>query len=158
MSTPVVVDYDVWYPFQWYVRHPQDQGKLSFSCFQDESEPGWTSDCKTVNESSDASARVLSIAHGGRDRESLEEFRRSGPFQHLLWFPESYRRPGEDREKEGSFLGFRGVPSKDQFSKDFRFFGSVATSRGSWSEALDYWIFRRLDKPWFDAQYYTYLP
>ena len=158
LSTPVVVDYDVWYPFQWYVRHPQDQGKLSFACFQAESEPGWNSSCKRVDESRDASARVLTTGHGIRDSEFLEEFRREGPFQNLLWFPESYRRPGEDRPREGSFLGFRGVPNQEQLSKDFRYFGSVATSRDSWNDALNYWIFRRLDDPWFDAQYYSYLP
>jgi 4-amino-4-deoxy-L-arabinose transferase-like glycosyltransferase len=158
LTTPVVVDYDVWYPFQWYVRHPQDQGKLSFACFQGESEPGWNSSCKRVNDSREASARVLTTAHGIRDSEFLEDFRREGPFQNLLWFPESYRRPGEDRPREGSFLGFRGVPNKAQISKDLGYFRSVATSRDSWNDALNYWIFRRLDDKWFDAQYYSYLP
>ena len=158
LTTPVVVDYDVWYPFQWYVRHPHDQGKLSFSCFQTESEPGWTSGCNTVTDSSPASARVLTTAHGIRDSKDLEDFRQEGPFQNLLWFPESYRRPGEDRQREESFLGFRGLPSKEQITKDFQYFKSVAASRQSWRDALDYWVFRRLDKQWFDAQYYIYLP
>ena len=106
----------------------------------------------------EASARVLTTGHGFRDRESLEDFRQEGPFQNLLWFPESYRRPGEDRQAEGSFLGFRGVPNKEQITKDLQYFKSVATSRKSWNDALDYWIFRRLDKEWYDAQYYSYLP
>ena len=158
LDTPVVVDYDVWYPFQWYVRHPHEQGKLSFSCFKGESDPGWDSGCKSVPDSAEASARVLTTGHGVRDREFLEEFRQEGPFQNLLWFPESYRRPGEDRKREGSFLGLRGVPNKEQFTKDIEYFKSVAASRRSWNDAFDYWIFRRLEKPWYDAQYYNYLP
>ena len=36
LAAPVQVDYDVWYPFQWYVRHQEKDGNLSFTCFKDQ--------------------------------------------------------------------------------------------------------------------------
>ncbi|MCH7713945.1 MAG: hypothetical protein IIC99_10025, partial [Chloroflexi bacterium] len=154
----VVVDYDVWYPFQWYVRNVQVDGALSFACFKGESEDGWNDGCKRVSESPEASARLLTMGHGDRDMEYLAHFVKRGPLQNLLWFPESYRRPGENRQAEGSFWGFRGVPSKEQFTKDLEFFRSSAVDRESWFQALDYWLFRRLERDWYDAKYYSYLP
>ena len=158
LDAPVVVDYEAWYPFQWYVRHVQEEGKLSFRCFKSEDEDGYVPSCKPVSDSQDASAWLIDKKHGERDQESLEELRREGPFRNLIWFPESYRRPGEDRPAEGSFLGLKGIPNREQFTKDVRFFKSVVGSRDSWREGLDYWIFRRLEDPWYDSLYYTYLP
>ncbi len=158
LETQIVVDYDVWYPLQWYVRHLHDQKSLRFACFKSESDPAWTSDCKPVSESTEASARLLTTVHGDRDEADLEHFRRDGPLKSLLWFPESYRRPGENRAYEGSFLGFRGLPSKVQFTKDLRYFQSALSSRKSWSDGINYWLFRRLEDPWYDALYYSYLP
>ena len=40
----VTVDYDMWYPFQWYVRNVQEAGFLSYSCFKNEGEDGWHAD------------------------------------------------------------------------------------------------------------------
>ncbi|PKB64836.1 MAG: hypothetical protein BZY80_01840 [SAR202 cluster bacterium Io17-Chloro-G2] len=154
----VVVDYDVWYPFQWYVRNAQDDGELSFACFKGESEDGWNDSCKRVSDGPTASARVLTMGHGDRDGEYLAQFEKRGPLQNLLWFPESYRRPDENRQAEGSFWGFRGVPSKEQFTKDLGFFRSSAISRDSWFRVLDYWLFRQLERDWYDAKYYSYLP
>ncbi len=154
----VVVDYDVWYPFQWYVRDAQDDGALSFACFKGKSEDGFNDSCKQVSEAPTASARLLTMGHGDRDGEYLAQFEKRGPLKNLLWFPESYRRPDENRQAEGSFLGFRGIPSKEQFTKDLTFFRSSATSRESWSQALDYWLFRRLEREWYDSKYYSYLP
>ena len=98
------------------------------------------------------------MGHGDRDGEYLAEFEKRGPLKNLLWFPESYRRPDENRQAEGSFLGFRGIPGKEQFTKDLVFFRSSATSRKIWFEALDYWLFRRLEREWYDSKYYSYLP
>ena len=154
----VVVDYDVWYPFQWYVREAQDDGVLSFACFKGKSEDGFNDSCKRVSEAPTASARMLTMGHGDRDGEYLAEFEKRGPLKNLLWFPESYRRPDENRQAEGSFLGFRGIPGKEQVTKDLVFFRSSATSRKIWFEALDYWLFRRLEREWYDSKYYSYLP
>ena len=157
-DTKVVVDYDVWYPFQWYVRHPHQDGELSFACFKGKSEDGKTDDCKRVSDAPEASARVLTMGHGDRDKRFLDQFQQSEPLQNLLWFPESYRRPDENRQAEGSFWGFRGVPGKEQFSKDLGFFRDSALSRETWSNVLDYWMFRKLERDWYDAKYYSYLP
>ena len=157
----VVVDYDAWYPLQWYVRHLHIEGRLTFSCFKAEDDPGSTTDCQPVSdlpEDEKPSARILTRAHGDRDNAFLEEYQREGPLQNLLWFPESYRRPGEDRAAEGSFLGFRGLPGRVQLSNDFQYFKSALGSRDSWRDGLDYWLFRKLDQPWYDSQYYLYLP
>ena len=157
LDAPAVVDYETWYPFQWYVRHAQKDGKLAFRCFKGEDEDGHTSGCKTAGDSEEASAWLLTKEHGERDEESLEDLRREGPFRNLIWFPESYRRPAEDRPAEGSFLGLKGLPNEEQFTKDVRFFKSVAGSRDSWRDGLDYLIFRRLEQPWYDSLYYVYL-
>ena len=157
-DAPALVDYEAWYPFQWYVRHAHKEGKLSFRCFKTEDEEGYVPSCKTITDSSKASAWLIDKKHGERDEEQLADFRREGPFRNLIWFPESYRRPGEDRPSEGSFLGLKGIPNREQFTKDVRFFKSVAGSRDSWREGLEYWIFRRLEDTWYDSLYYTYLP
>ena len=158
LDAKVVVDYDVWYPFQWYVRHAQDDDALSFACFKGKSDEGWNDSCKRVSDAPEASARLLTLEHGDRDKEYLAQFVKRGPLQNLLWFPESYRRPGENRQDEGSFWGFRGVPGKEQFSKDLAFFRSSATSRKSWVQVMDYWLFRKLEREWYDSKYYSYLP
>jgi hypothetical protein len=33
-NAPVRLDYEMWYPFQWYVRHEERKGSLQFSCFK----------------------------------------------------------------------------------------------------------------------------
>ena len=154
----MVVDYDVWYPFQWYVRNVQKDGLLSFACFKGDSEEGTHDGCNRVFESHAASARILTLEHGDRDKQYLAEFEQKGPLQNLLWFPESYRRPGENRQDEGSFWGFHGIPSKEQFTKDLTFFWTSATNQKSWSRVIDYWLSRKLEQPWYDSKYYSYIP
>ena len=153
----VGVDYDMWYPFQWYVRQPQTQDVLRFSCFKDDSEEGWNSSCNPVPEEPDSRAYLLTINHGNRDSETLQEYQPDGPRRNLLWFPESYRRPNENRPDEGFVWGFRGIPNKEQLSLDFKYFKDVATSRESWFDALDYLIFRKLDQEWYKSEYYSYI-
>ena len=45
-----------------------------------------------------------------------------------------------------------------QLAKDFGFFRDSVSSRVKWAEVLDYVIFRRLDSPWYQSEYYAYLP
>ena len=94
-------------------------------------------------------ALLVKDAHIGDDAVVQETYRRQGASNNLLWFPETYRRPDENRENE---------PMHTQLAKDFRFFANTAVSRDSWVDALDYVLFRNLDHPWFTSQYYTYLP
>jgi len=155
----VGVDYDLWYPFQWYVRHPQTQNVLRFSCFKEESEEGWNASCNPVPEEPDSRAYILTLDHGNRNAETLDDYEQEGPLRNLLWFPESYRRPNENRPGEGFVWGFRGIPSKVQLSLDFKYFKEVASSRESWFAALRYLIFRKLDpdQEWYKSEYYSYL-
>ena len=155
----VKVDYDLWYPFTWYVREEAQQGgPVSFSCFKEEEEDGWNASCKPVEEPTDSKALMLSVSHGRRDADALSEYQRDGPLRNLLWFhEEAYRRPGEDRPTEGSPWGIKGLPNKAQITKDFVYFKSVAANKESWFDALDYILFRNLSGDWYNSEYYTYL-
>ena len=153
---PVKVDYDVWYPLQWYVRDHSTDGRLNFQCFEITSEDN--SGCVVLPESleedgsftfGNAAALVVKDGHVGDDAAVREQYQKQGPFKELLWFPESYRRPDESREEE---------PMHTQLAKDFGFFRDSVSSRVKWAEVLDYVIFRRLDSPWYQSEYYAYLP
>ena len=155
-ARPVKVDYDVWYPLQWYVRKHATDGRLNFQCFEltSDDRPG----CVVIPESQqedgsftfgNVGALVVKSGHVGDDAAVREHYRRQGPFKELLWFPESYRRPEENREDE---------PMHTQLAKDFGFFRDSVSSREKWAEALDYVIFRELDTPWYSSEYYAYLP
>ena len=157
-GNPVLVDYDMWYPFQWYVRHHHDEGILQFKCFKAEGEDGWNSSCSPVSEEQVSRTLLLKSTHGGEDVESRVENEREGPFRDLLWFPESYRRPHENRQAEGSQWGVRGIPSTKQLSEDFSYFGKVAVSRESWADGINYLVFRDLEADWFISEYYSFLP
>ena len=45
----VQVDYDIWYPFVWYVRDHDRDGRLRFSCFKSEGESGWNDSCNSLD-------------------------------------------------------------------------------------------------------------
>ena len=154
----VRVDYDMWYPFQWYVRKVQEDGLLSFACFKSEGEDGWNTNCKPADEDEDSAALLLTLPHIRPNAESLERFESHGPFRDLIWFPESYRRPNEDRANEGFVWGLRALPNSHQLGLDFQYFEEVAKSRESWADALAYLFTRRLDDEWYKSEYYSYLP
>ncbi len=153
---PVKVDYDVWYPFQWYVRDHSTDGRLNFHCFevneQDDSGcivlSGSLNDDGTY-EFGNVAGLLVKEGHVGDDADAQVGYRREGPFSELLWFPETYRRPDENREEE---------PMHTQLAKDFSFFRASASSREKWAEALDYVLYRELEAPWFHSEYYAYLP
>ena len=154
----VAVDYDLWYPFNWYVRDAQRSGTLNFSCFKAEDEEGWNAGCNAVDNEHTAQALLLSDAHTAGDT-ALTEYQRDGPLRNLLWFYEdAYRRPGENRPDEGHPGGLKGLPNKEQLTKDFAYFKSVASGKQSWFDALDYVLFRNLEGDWYNSQYYSYLP
>ena len=152
----VKADYDMWYPLQWYVRHHTRDGRMEFRCFETTAEDG--SGCITLNGSQqdDGSYNFGSPAgllvkddHVGTDDDVRESYQREGEFNNLLWFPETYRRPHENRTEE---------PMHTQLLNDFRFFGDTATSREAWADVLNYALFRRLDSGWYSSEYYSYLP
>ena len=152
----VKTDYDLWYPLQWYVRDHTRDGRMAFRCFK--TAPEEDSNCIVLAGSREEGGGydfgnpgglLVKDGHAGDDGAVRESYRREGPFQNLLWFPETYRRPNENREEEAMSA---------QLVKDFQFFGEVAGQRESWADALDYVLFRRLDTAWFSSNYYRYLP
>ncbi len=171
----VEIDYDIWYPLNWYVRDPQKDGLLKFSCFKDEGEAGWNSGCKPPGEEREAAALLVGSSRN-RNAEALAAYEEDGPLRSLLWFNEgTYRRQDEQRiqcpegkrllfcapegeDSEGWLLGIKGLPSGQQLSRDFGHFKDVAGDREAWFEALDYVLFRNLEADWYRSEYYSYLP
>ena len=147
-ATPatVKVDYDMWYPFQWYVRSETEAGVLQFDrfCRNDADEDSET--CRKVG--ADAGPLVYLAESGHAVGEEVEQtYAESGPMRNLLWYPETYRRPGEIRE-ETSFW--------QQLRADVDFFSAAAGNPNKWREALGYIVGRHQESDWYKAEYYQY--
>ena len=151
----VQIDYELWYPMNWYVRHEQKNGTLGFKCYKDEKEDGYVDWCQPLEEPPSTVAILLNDTHSNKAANYLTGFEKSGAHKNLLWFPERYRRPGENRKAEGKLLG--GIPSWNQLKKDFPFVKDNITSRKAWSDALDYFLYRRLDSNWWDSRFFAYI-
>jgi len=147
-KSAVKVDYDLWYPFQWYVRGESSAGTLHFTCFKDEKEDGWNDSCNPASESAGSTALLLTANHIGDETKLLDGHEKSEPMRNLLWFPESYRRPAEDRQSERPI---------EELSKDFAFFRDSAKSRAAWRGAINYILFRDLKRDWYSSEYYSYI-
>ena len=145
---PIKVDYDLWYPFQWYVREEVRDNAVTFTCFKNKEEEGWNESCQPVSENPDAAALLLTTPHSSGDSQLLDRYLKSGPMRNLLWFPESYRRPGENRQSESP---------AEELSRDFRFFRDTASSREAWQGAINYILFRDLAHDWYNSEYYSYI-
>ena len=150
----VRVDYDMWYPFQWYVRHETEAGSLRFDRFcaatsdQDanDEEPDEKRDCDPVGE--DANPLIYLAEHGHAvDEEDAPGYRREGPMRNLLWYPETYRRPGEARTDTGLWK---------QLKADVSFFRNVASNPDKLKQALEYVVARHQESDWYSASYYQY--
>ena len=144
-ANPVAVDYDLWFPFQWYVRHWKAAEQLRFACFKTDDSGG----CQPPQADAQAAALLLTAAHRYRGGDMPAHYRQEGPKRNLLWFPESYRRPGENRPAEGPLTELR---------QDLAFFRAAATNRDLWRQSLRYLLFRELSSDWFTAEYYSYWP
>jgi len=145
----VAVDYDLWYPFQWYVRDQQKDGTLLFACFKDEEEEGWDAACNPIADTPGFQALLLDVRRISIDEDALGGYRKEGPLTNLLWFPEGYRRPGENRDSESM---------AEQLVQDFQFFKDIVVSKEEWRRAIDYTIFRTSEREWYSSEYYSYLP
>ena len=144
LPNPVQVDYDVWYPFQWYVRHHEGEGTLRFSCFKAQEGEGG---CSAIDSSTEATAMLVASHNRGSRPGAFVGYNQSGPRRNLLWFPETYRRPGENRQSE-HFL--------QEAEQDLEFFGEAVVSKEKWNQALKYFFFREMESDWFNSEYYTY--
>ena len=145
-AASVKVDYDMWYPFQWYVREETQEGSLQFDRFCPTAKNDENEDCRTV--AADAGTRVYLAEHAHAvDQDDAGEYRKDGPMRNLLWYPETYRRPGEARTDTGMWR---------QLSADVAFFRDTAADPDKWRTALEYVIARRQDSDWYSAEYYQY--
>ena len=145
ISSPVLVDYDAWYPFQWYVRHREREGQLSFTCFRDED---GANGCSAADGAGQSPALLVAAHHRPAKPGALAGYQHSAAQRNLLWFPETYRRPGENRQEEAPW---------DEVRQDLLFFGEAATTREKWNAVLIYLLNRKLEADWFNSEYYTYL-
>ena len=162
----VRVDYDMWYPFQWYVRQETRDGVLRFDTFcaaaavsASESDgdggDGAAANCRRVgdgdgDDDGDGGPAVYLVEgqHAGAGASGDGDgYGRTGPMRNLLWYPETYRRPHEARTE---------TPFWEQLRADTAFFAETAADPGKWREALDYIIARRQDSDWYSAEFYRY--
>ncbi len=143
---PVRIDYDTWFPLQWYLRRHTEDGYTQFTCFKNDGSGG----CAMPGDGAAASA-LLVASHNQPTAENsdgaIQGFDMTGPRRNLLWFPETYRRPGENRQSEG--FG-------EELREDLLFFRDAATSGEKWRQALRYFLTRDMESDWFNTEYYTY--
>ena len=142
----VKVDYDMWYPFQWYVRNETEQGTLWFDHFCAANFDGGSDECRKVGEDAGPVAYLAEVAHAVEEQDA-GVYQREGPMRNLLWYPETYRRPGEARD-ETALWG--------QLAADVDFFRDSATDPEKWQQAIEYIVARRQDSDWYSAEYYQY--
>ena len=154
----VKVDYDMWYPFQWYVRAETQNGILQFDTFcpsdsdddsEDDSEDDSKDEPKECRQVGADTVPQVYLAESGHavSGEVEETWAKSGPMRNLLWYPETYRRPDESRT-ETSFWR--------QLSADVNFFTATAAEPAKWRQALGYIVARHQGSDWYKAEYYRY--
>ena len=145
----VDVDYDMWYPFNWYVRHEQRDGTLTFQRYKIEDEQG-RYECNPLEDPLSTRALFVEGYCANQYSSTLIGYEKSGPFRNLIWFPEDYKRPGADRGEGGESLG-------EQAKEDFLFVIDNVFSKGFWESALDYFFFRKLGNKWGPPGFYAYI-
>lgn len=142
----VKVDYDMWYPFQWYVRGETEEGVLWFDRFCAASVDKGSDECRKVGEDTGPVAYLAEVAHAVA-AEDAAAYRRDGPMRNLLWYPETYRRPGEARDETAMWR---------QLTADVEFFTDSAANPEKWRQAIEYIVARRQESDWYSAEYYQY--
>ena len=142
----VKVDYDMWYPFQWYVRRENERGVLQYDNFCPAALSGSTDSCRRVGEDTAPAAYLAEAAHAP-ELADTDPYRRDGPRRNLLWYPETYRRPGETRTETGMW---------QQLAADVTFFRDTAADPQKWRQAIAYYVARQQETDWFKADFYHY--
>jgi hypothetical protein len=134
------VDYELWYPLNWYVRNDD---YVQYQCYENKT------GCETISAPPTVDGLLLLDSNGFEFDEHLEGYKRQGSYKELLWFPEVYRRPGERRKEENIF---------QELWLDTKFAANMAQRRSTWKDALDYVLYRRIDDEWWDTEFYNYRP
>ena len=74
-----LVDYDLWYPFVWYVRHHDRNGELGFACFKEREDHDWNATCiSPVERVADPGGRGPVPVHGEVDQHRFRRPRTGG--------------------------------------------------------------------------------
>ena len=145
-AAAVKVDYDMWYPFQWYVRNETEQGALQFDRFCAANADGDSDECRKVGQDTAPTAYLAEAAHAV-EPEDADAYHRDGPRRNILWYPETYRRPGEARTETAFW---------QQLAADVDFFRNSAADPEKWRQAIEYITARRQQSDWYAAEYYQY--
>ncbi len=148
----VDVDYDMWYPMNWYVRQEQKDGALAFQRYKVDLCPGGSCTpkyrCNSPDNSPSKKALLIEGYCANQYSGDLADFNKSSAFRNLIWFPEHYKRPGAVRTSES--LG-------QEMTRDFHYVKDIITKRQTWKAALDYFLFRDLSGNWWgDPSFFVY--
>jgi hypothetical protein len=141
----IAVDYELWYPYQWYARHDKN---VRFICYKDRNEDGWQSYCSPLREAPPSTAVLMITSHANRDQPFLENYDKKGLYWNLLWFPQVYRVP--DISSSDSFLTRR--------RKEVSFLKDHITERAAWRGFWRYELTRKLGSAWWFSDFYAFLP
>lgn len=141
----VSVDYELWYPYQWYAR---DDAFVHYYCYKEPSEDGYVPWCKSITETPTATILLLNTQHGRRDAVPLMEYERRGEYWNLLWFPQVYRVP--DVSSRDTMLG--------RWKKEAAYLWKNIRLRKAWDGFFDYLITRQLGSQWWFSDFYAYFP
>ncbi len=140
------IDYEMWYPLQWYVRNETKQEALQFATFCKADAESESDGCQKVAVDTGPTA-YLAVSSRAVEPEAAAPYHRDGPKRNLLWYPETYRRPGEARTE---------TPFWQQLTADAIFFRDSAADPDKWRQAIEYVIARRQQSDWYTSEYYQY--
>ena len=143
------VDYDMWFPIQWYLRHISDTNALTFQCFKSETDKGWNDSCIDADQKEISNLTLITDSNRITNKNNLDHIHESELSRNLLWFPEIYRRPGENRQNASIV---------EEITKDFSFFLDSAKNVDTWRAVGDYFIYRKVNSDWYYSGYYEYSP
>ena len=140
-GTAVRVDYELWYPLQWYTRHDNKAKRLQYDtlCASD--------NCDRLKEHPEVQLYLAEI--GNVPYESRPPgYIRSAIMRNLLWFPESYRRPNENRTNN---------PMSTQLRADAQWFAALSLQPQAFRKSVDYILTRRIETDWLRSEYYQFV-
>ena len=141
------IDYDIWYPMHWYVRNNDINGSIEFRCFKQHGDPEWNETCLSLNDINKKQNFLVSEIHHPLYQSQSSSKIITGPVYNILWFPEIYRRPGENRINE---------TLSEELKLDYMYFSNVAFDPKYWLSLRDYLFFRNTTDDWFHADFYIY--
>ena len=143
----ILIDYDMWFPIQWYVRHQSINRTVEFKCFKPKTESGWNESCIEFPNYPKSDMLLLASSHKMKDLADPALIGEPKVSRNLLWFPEIYRNPAKHSNKE---------PIIQQLQGDFVFFKDSILLAKNWRPVLRYILFRELPTDWYYSEYYEY--